>query len=359
VKNILLVLFIVFFSSCDSTSEKKGDIIPPFNVLEHPVNAQKSIQFLSTLIESDASSNLYFLRAKEYLKVRDYLKAQKDILRALKGGATDTDYVFLSAEIHYHLEMYDLALEDLKLIANTNQDIVAINVLFVQIYLAKNDLRKAKYHFQKLKTLGFEVGQPLVYQLMDQMILNESMNWINDLSMIRQISDQHNFVQQLYFQHTFSFKKAEIYQNELLSTMKKYPSDPHLMRFWAKFLSSMNKVDRAEKVYLQVQNLLPNNSNLTFELGDFYFKSRNYPKALSYYAQIPKTESIFAKALLMKAICLTYVGRRMESLSALDSVRKSYSTDIQVSQLFKRYRNSLYLTSANSSDSTNKIKVEN
>jgi hypothetical protein len=62
---------------------------------------------------------------------------------------------------------------------------------------------------------------------------------------------------------------------------------------------------------------------------------------------------------LMKAICLTYVGRRMESLSALDSVRKSYSTDIQVSQLFKRYRNSLYLKSANSSDSTNKIKVEN
>ena len=152
-KNIQLILFIVFFSSCDSTSENKGDIIPPINVLEQPVNAKKSIQFLSSLIESESSSNLYFLRAKEYLSVRDYLKAQKDVLKASNGGVSDPDYVFLSAEIHYNLEMYDRALEELKLISETNHDIVAINALFVQIYLAKKDLRKAKYHYQKLKSL--------------------------------------------------------------------------------------------------------------------------------------------------------------------------------------------------------------
>ncbi len=358
-KNILFVLLVAFFSSCDSNSENKGEIIPPFEIMNQPVNGLKSIQFLSALIESDPNPNLYYLRAKAYLEVRDYLKAQKDVLQALKGGPTDKEYVFLSAKIHFHLEMYDRALEDLSLIATSNLDPVAIHVLYVQIYFAKNDLRKAKYHYRKLMTMGFEVDQPLFNQLMNQVMNDDSLNWMKNLSLIRQISEQNYFVQRLYFQHAFSFRTADIYQYELLSTMKKYPSDPHLMKYWARFLANMNNVSRAEKVYLQVQELLPQSGGLTFELANFYFKARNYSKALSYYSQISKSESIFAKALVMKAICLTYVGKRMESLTLLDSIKKIYPSDLEAYQLLNRYRNSLNLKSEILSDSINKITVEN
>lgn len=336
-KTVLFFLVVSILFSCETTPEKKGDLIPPSKIIQNPINSLKTLKYLTGLLEENESSNLYYLRAKTYLELHEYLKADLDINKAIKGNSEDQDYLYLKALISFHLERFDESLEYAKLISNSDFDPVALNELLTQIYLSKNDLRNANYFLAKLDGINGGFKDSLSNVVIHRLVKAENFPLGMDLDKIPKIQQQDPIVIRAYFTHFQPNRSNFAYQDKLLTCLKLYPSDPHLMRFWARFLTSLKQVNRAEKVYLQVEKLFLTHSLIDYEIGDFYFKARNYPKALTYFSQISAKESNYPKSLAMRSVCMLYAGKKMESYALMDSVKKFYAADIDAQQLMHKY----------------------
>ena len=334
-KNIFYLLFItIVFFSCENQPEKKGDVIPPSSVIKNPINPVKSLKYLSALIEEDESPQLYYLRSKAYFDLHEYVKASEDIEKAMKGGSDDVDYLFLSASIKYHLEMYDAALQELKLVSNSDFDAEAINQLFIQIYLAKNEVKKAKFYLSKMNVGNINQSKDLFFH---RLMSGDSLRIIDELNQSASFIEAPIFVTRFYFQNYRPNKFDVKYQFKLLQVLRKYPSDPHLMRFWARFLFSINQIDRSEKVYTQVEKLLPKNPFLALEIGEFYFRLRNYTKAMDYFSEVLPNTLAYPKALVYKSVCLIYKGDKLRGLQVLDSLKQNYPSETNLLKIFSRY----------------------
>jgi tetratricopeptide (TPR) repeat protein len=358
-KNIFYLVVTVLLFSCENTPETKGDLIPPIKVIDNPINYSKSINYLTALLEDNEKPAWYFLRAKAYFELHDYLKALQDINKALKGGSADLDYIYLSASIKYNLEWYDSALEDLNVLSRMDFDPIPINLLFVQIYLAKNDFRRARFFLSKLDTFGFSKNNSLLSRVLHRRCMGDTIELANDLNFILRIEDQHDLVVRTYFEYF----KPKIYTDEftqkIILAIKKYPFDPHLMRFWARFSNSIFRFDRAEKVYIQLEKLLPQNPLLLFEIGEFYFKIRNYRQAFVYFSKISSSSNNYSQALLMKAICLLYLGNRDQSLMLLDSARMVSPKDGNLVKRYYSFTSHIWARNKSNNDSLIREKLSN
>lgn len=343
-----LIYLSIFCIACENKPGIKGDIIPPQTILKNPINAVKTIKYLSALIEEDETNQLYFLRAKAYYDLHDYTSAYKDIEKAIKGGSDDQDYLFLSASIKYQLEWYDLAIEDLKLLSSSDFNAEKLNELYGQIYLSKKDVKKANYFLAKLARESYRNTRNLI---LNRICKGDSLNVLIELNNSPALSEESTFLTRFYFENYRPSKLDVAYQYKLLKILKKYPSDPHLMRFWARYLFSIHQIDRAEKVYFQVEKLLPNNPLLAVEIGEFYFKLRNYKKALDYFSKVPRNTPSYSKALVFKSICWVYKGDKLSGLQTLDSLKKFYPNEKYLFKLFDRYTNHRFDSLARQTDS--------
>jgi len=335
VKNIFRLLFLsIVCFSCDNKPENKGDIIPPYSVLKNPINTSKTLEYLTALIEENESNQLYYLRAKVFFELHEYTKAYKDIQKAIKGGSDDLDFIFLSALIKYHLEWYDDALQDLTLFSTSNFNSDLVNQLLVQIYLAKNDFKKANYFLSKMNVKNSQKREDI---LLSKICFGDINSVLVELNSLPSFTEESIFLTRFYFQNYKPNKLDYNYQYKLLEVLKLHPSDPHLMRFWARFLSSVKKIERAEKVYLQVEKMFPKNPIFPAEIGEFYFNLKKYIKARDYFTKVPRNSSSHPKALFYKSVILIYYAEKEQGLKVLDSLKILYPNEIYLLNIFGRY----------------------
>ena len=325
-----------FLLSCETNQDSKGEKIPPSSAFLKGEDPQRVIQYVSAIIEDKPSSSLYYIRSKAYFTQRKYLKAYEDIQRALQIESGDLDFLFLSAQLHYHLEEYTDALKDAKSLEEAGFSAPGLWILLAEIYAQQKQTKMANYYLAKSLKVGLSPKDRAYVYTLRNLSVGDTLSWMKSVRDSSNIYLSETPLARLYFQHQGVRVPLMIYQAQLLAARKKFPNDPHLLRFWARFLAQIRQVPRAEKVYASVLASFSNNISLFAELGNFYFKNRDYYKAIAFYDKVPNHNSFSSEAMFTKSICWLYLGERLKSIELLDSAQRIYPTDARFKSL--RYR---------------------
>ena len=92
IHGVLLNVFSLFFVSCQSSPDSKGENIPDQQAIMAGQKAVTNIQFLTKQMEEQPSANLYYLRAKNYLALHAYGLADQDMENALRDNPGEPAY---------------------------------------------------------------------------------------------------------------------------------------------------------------------------------------------------------------------------------------------------------------------------
>lgn len=325
-----------FLMSCETNQDSKGEKIPPASAFLKGEDPQRVIQYVSAILEDKPSSTLYFIRSKAYFAQRKYLLASEDIQRALQIESGDLDFLFLSAQLHYHLEEYSEALKDAKSLEVAGFSAPGLWILLAEIYAQNGQTKMSTYYLAKSLKVGLSPKDKAYVYTLRNLSVGDTLTWMKTVRDSSRIYLSETPLARLYFQHQEDRVPMLDYQAQLLAARKKYPNDPHLLRFWARFLAKIRQVPRAEKMYANVLASFPSNPGLFAEVGNFYFKNRDYYKALAFFDKIPSESPYANEALFIKSICWLYLGERMKSLALLDSALQLYPSDMRFRGL--RYR---------------------
>ncbi|CAM4258230.1 tetratricopeptide repeat protein [Aquirufa beregesia] len=325
--------------SCETNQDSKGEKIPPASAFLKGEDPQRVIQFVSAIIEDKPSSTLYYVRSKAYFAQRKYLLASEDIQRALQIESGDLDFLFLSAQTHYHLEEYTEALKDAKSLEEAGFSAPGLWILLAEIYAQNGQTKLANYYLAKSLKVGLSPKDRAYVYTLRNLSVGDTLSWMKAVRDSSGIYLSDTPLARLYFQHQGDRVPMLDYQAQLFAARKKFPNDPHLLRFWARFLAKIRQVPRAEKVYASVLASFSSNPSLFAELGNFYFKNRDYYKAVAFFDKIPSDSPYSPEALFTKSICWLYLGERVKSLALLDSAQQLYPSDARFKSLKYRLMN--------------------
>lgn len=331
-----LLGFSILLFSCETNQDSKGEKIPPATAFLKGEDPQRVIQYISALLEDKPSSSLYYLRSKAYFKQRKYILASEDIQRALQIESGDLDYLFLSAQLHFHLEEYTEALKDAKSLEEAGFATPGLWILLAEIYAHQGQVKMANYYLAKSLKVGLSPKDRAYVYTLRNLSVGDTLTWLKTVRDSSQVYLSETPLARLYFQHQGDRLAMLDYQAQLLAARKKFPNDPHLLRYWARFLAKIHQIPRAEKVYASVLAAFPNNPSLYAELGSFYFKNRDYYKAIAFFDKVPSGSPYNTEALFTKSICWLYLGERLKSIALLDSAQRLYPADNRFKSL--RYR---------------------
>ncbi|RXK52311.1 tetratricopeptide repeat protein [Aquirufa rosea] len=325
--------------SCETNQDSKGEKIPPASAFKKGEDPQRVIQYLSAILEDKPSSTLFYLRSKAYFSQRKYLLAAEDIQRALQIESGDLDFLFLSAKIHYHLEEYDEALNEAKSLEEAGFSSPGLWILLAEIYAHRGQVKIANYYLAKSLKVGLSPEDKAYVYTLRNLSVGDTLTWLRNVRDSSRVYLADNPLARIYFQLQADRMPIMNYQYQLLAARKKYPNDPHLLRFWARFLARIRQTPRAENVYARVLSSFSSNPALFLEVGTFYFKSRDYYKAIAFLDKVPPNTPWAAEALFYKSICYLYIGERMKSLALLDSAQGLYPQDKRFKSLKFRFMN--------------------
>ncbi|MFY9159532.1 tetratricopeptide repeat protein [Aquirufa ecclesiirivi] len=336
---ITLMVLGIFLMSCETNQDSKGEKIPPASAFLKGEDPQRVIQYVSAIIEDKPSSTLYYIRSKAYFTQRKYLLASEDIQRALQIESGDLDFLYLSAQIHFHLEEYTEALKDAKSLEEAGFSAPGLWILLAEIYAQTAQTKMANYYLAKSLKVGLSPTDRAYVYTLRNLSIGDTLSWMKLVRDSSSIYLSETPLARLYFQHQGDRVPMLIYQAQLLSARKKFPHDPHLLRFWARFLAKIRQVPRAEKVYASVLASFPSNDNLFAEIGDFYFKNRDYYKAIAFLDKVSSDSPYASQAMFIKSISWLYLGERLKSLALLDSALQIYPSDMRFRSLKYRLMN--------------------
>jgi tetratricopeptide (TPR) repeat protein len=336
------ILFFVIFSfiSCEPTQDFKGEIIPEQKLISALLSSekdqnQKSISYLNQLIEEGSPIHWYYLRAQYLFESRQYKKANIDIQHALKFSPSESDYLFLAGQIALNLENYKVALHYLNLIKGDKIKHFPVLFLLAEVSVKLNQFSLATYYLNQIKINDLSSIDRLYYTVLRYLSsINKLPNLLNSLD---QKSMQDVRIQRFYFENANGINSKFLYQNQLLEFINKYPNDPHLLRFWARFLSQIKQFKMAEIAYLKVVKLFEPNEALYFEIGSFYMRNRNYIQALLYFDKIKSDLESFTDVPFLKSKCYLYLGDRNRYQLTMDSVQTIFKNDVRFYQLKRKY----------------------
>lgn len=310
--------------SCGPSEDQRGEIIPPQSVYSQPQRPGLVISYITQLLRENDGANLYYLRAKAYFQLRDYVHAHADILQALEKMPSDVDYLLLSAQIKSQLGWYSLALEDAKALESTGYSSSLMYLTLSEIYVASHAHRLASSYLRQAIALGIPVSEKKYVSYLTMKVRGDSLLALHS---IQSADINHRSLSHAYFRYQLPRMSHLAYQKLILSELKKYPLDPYLLLNWGRFLVQMHQYDRAEKVYQQTLTQLPQNPALLLEIGEFYVRMANYAQALKYLNQVPKQSGDYREALYNQVLVYINMGQKSRSLSMLDSARKQFVTD--------------------------------
>jgi tetratricopeptide (TPR) repeat protein len=266
VVRIYILLLVVFFSSCQSSPDSKGESIPDQQAIKLGQNAEKNIQFLSLQIEDQPSANLYYLRAKNYFILHAFGLADQDLEKALRDNPGEPAFLALSVKVKQQVEDYAISIDRAKLVEATNYHSAQNSLLLAQNYLASKQLSLARLYLKKLDEKSFS--------LLDRGLLKAVKDYaVSDSSRLFELMDtkpsDDSPLVYIYYSQGLKRIPSLRYQQEILTSLKNYPLDPYFMRYWAQFLVKMKKYDQASSVYKQVLKVFPRTKSLVSELAYF------------------------------------------------------------------------------------------
>ena len=336
------LLFIVIFSfiSCEPTQDFKGEIIPEQKYISALLTSQKgqnqkAISYLNQLVEEGSPVHWYYLRAQYLFESRQYKKANIDIQHALKSSPSEGDYLFLAGQIALNLENYEVALHYFNLIKENEKKHASVLFLLAEVCVKLNQFSMATHYLNQIKINDLSANDRFYYTVLRYL---SSINKIPyDLNSFDQKSMQDVRIQRFYFENAIGISSKFLYQNQLLEFIKENPNDPHLLRFWARFLSQIKQFKMAEIAYLKVVKLFEPNDALYLEIGSFYMHHRNYNQSILYFDKIKSNVESFTEVPFLKSKCYLYLGDRNRYQSLMDSVQNIFKNDVKFYQLKRKY----------------------
>ena len=336
-RHIGILLFVAFsLLSCETSVDSKGESMPPANAYLTQQDPIKVIAFTSQLLEDQQNSSLYYLRAKAYYELHAYQKAYIDINKAIEIVPSDLDYLNLSAKIKFNLEMYQEALKDAHVVESARKENLENFQLLAQIHLFLHQpalvrlyLRKA----QKLKLPSNVYSNLIVYARLSQL---DSLTFQKRYFSLNPQELKDPLLNRLKIESSIHLMSAIQFQTMILTEMKKFPLDPHLLRMWARFLGKLGKNGLAEQVYRKVDEQFVDNFNVKLEWALFYTKVRNYPGALRILSQIPVRSFVYKEVLWQKSLIYGFMGNKSANLAALDSGIQLFAKDLRFIMLKDR-----------------------
>ena len=117
----------------------------------------------------------------------------------------------------------------------------------------------------------------------------------------------------LIFMNVKNYKKAEDYMNQAL----KINRCKEVLIGCGKICLKQNKIDEAIKIFEEVINLAPNDTNLMSILGGLYLKKRDKDKSVKYYNKVLKNEKKYSKSLMGLESIYQNEGHEEESYNLL------------------------------------------
>lgn len=341
-EKFLLFCVIFCFISCEPPQDFKGEIIPDQKYISDLLNTkkvqnQKVILYLNQLIKDGSSSHLYYLRAKYLYESRQYKKANEDIQHSLKSSPRDVEYLLLAGQIAFNLENYNIASNYFNLIKSNNKNQSSLIFLLAEVSIKLNKYALANYYLNQIKIKDLSIQDHLYYSVLRNLCLtNKTQNPIVINSLDQKII-QDVRLQRFFLENALNHTSKYLYQNQLLKLINEYPNDPHLLRFWARFLSQINQFKLAELTYQKVANLFEQNDNLNLEIGRFFMFHRNYRKALFYFNKIKSDLAFFIDVPFLKSKCYLYLGDKIRYKSTMDSVQILFKNDVRFYQFKIKY----------------------
>lgn len=338
-KEKFLLIFVIFCSiSCEPTQDFKGEDIPDQKYISSLLRNekgqnQKIIAYLNQIIEEGSPAYLYYLRANYLFESRQYKKANVDIQMALKASPRDFDYLLLAGQIAFNLEKYTSALNYFNLIKSNEKNHSQIFFLLTEVSLKLNNYKLATYYLNQIRKSDLSLKNQFYYTILSNLCLTTHIPKANLNNILDAKSIQDTRLQRIYFENAMDYTSKYLYQNQLLKVINEYPNDPHLLRFWARFLSKINQFKLAELNYQKVINQFEQNDNLYLEVSRFYMFHRNYPTALIYLNKIKQDLELFIDVPFLKSKCYLYMGDDLHYKSMMDSVKLFLKNDNRFYQL--------------------------
>ncbi|WP_395785345.1 hypothetical protein [Aquirufa sp.] len=329
----LIVICSFWLYSCEPSADQRGEIIPPKSAYSQTQRPSLVVSYMTQLLRENESPHLYYLRAKAYFQLRDYVHAENDIERSLEKSPGDVDYLLLSSQIKCQLGWYSQALEEAKALESSGNNSPALFLVLSEIYVASNSKRVAANYLQQAVTQGIPVLDKSYSSYLQNLVRGDS---LLAMQSIQQKDLVHPQLSSAYFRYQLPRMAHLSYQNLILTELKKYPFDPYLLLNWARFLSQIGQYERAEKVYLHLLPLLPKNPFVVLELGQFYVRIGNNKKALVYLSQVPRQSGGYRDALFNQALAYLNMGEKSRSLVVLDSGRLLFKADVRFMQMRDR-----------------------
>lgn len=329
----LIVICSFLFSSCEPSADQRGEIIPPKSAYSQSQRPSLVVSYITQLLRENEGPHLYYLRAKAYFQLRDYVHAENDIERSLEKNPGDVDYLLLSSQIKSQLGWYSQALEEAKALESSGNNSPALYLVLSEIYIASNSKRVAAKYLQQAVSQGIAVVDKPYASYLQKLVRGDSLLAMQSIQQKELVHPNLSFA---YFRYHLPRMPQLKHQNLILAELKKYPFDPYLLLNWGRFLSQIGEYDRAEKVYLHILPLLPKNPYFVLELGQFYVRIGNNKKALIYLNQVPRQSGGYRDALFNQALVYLNMGEKSRSLAVLDSGRLLFKADGRFVQMRDR-----------------------
>jgi predicted Zn-dependent protease len=344
-----LISIILLLSACGPSTDQRGEIIPPKSVYKLPQRPEIIVSYITQLLKDSDGAQLYYLRAKAYYQLRDYVHAAPDIQKALAKSPGDEDYLLLSAQVNNQLGRFSQALEESKSLEMAGFSSPALFLELSELYLASNAKRLAASYLQKAKLAGIPSTEKAYADYLGRMISGDS---LQALLLITPKDLNHQMLSRTYFAYQLPKMSHLMYQKSILAELKKYPFDPYLLLNWGRFLVQLQQYDRAEKVFLNVLLKLPQNPVLILEVGEFYMRLGNYKQALSYLDQIPRQSGLYQDAMYNRALAYLNSGQKSRTIAILDSGQREFVSDQRFIQMRDRLLGKRLDSTASKVDST-------
>lgn len=342
-KEKFLLIFVIFLLiSCEPTQDSKGEDVPDQKFISSLLRNEKSqnqkaIAYLNQIIEEGSPAHLYYLRAKYLFESRQYKRANVDILSSLKSSPRDFDYLLLAGQIAFNLEKFNSALNYLHLIKSNEKNHSQIFFLLAEVSLKLNNYKLATYYLKQIRKNELSSKDLLYHTLLSNLCLTNQIPKVNLANGLDAKKIQDIRLQRIYFENAMDYTSKYVYQNQLLKVINDYPNDPHLLRFWARFLSKINQYKLAELNYQKALNQFEQNENLYLEISKFYMLHRNYSTALIYLNKIKPDLEFFIDVPFLKSKCYLYLGDKIRYESMIDSAQLVLNNDGRFYQLKMKY----------------------
>ena len=256
---------------------------------------------------------------------------------ALKSSPRDFDYVLLAGQIALNLEKYTSALNYFNLIKSNENNHSQIFFFLAEASLKLNNSKLAIYYLNQIRKNDLSPKDQFYFTILSNLSLTIQIPKANLINRLDDKIIQDVRLQRIYFENAMEYTSKYLYQNQLLKVINEYPNDPHLLRFWARFLSKINQFKKAELAYQKVANLFEHNDFLYLEIARFYMNHRSYSTALLYLNKIKPDLEVFIDVPFLKSKCYLYMGDKIRYKSMMDSAQMVLKNDVRFYQLKIKY----------------------